>query len=353
MKLEVSRNQPNPFTFVDLFSGCGGFSHGLEKSGLKCLLGVDHNEDAISTFRLNHPSSNTYFGDIRDLDDEMVTRILSGQEVDLVVGGPPCQGFSTVGRGDVDDPRNFLFLEFVRIVNLIKPKGIVIENVTGLLAKKNAEIVAQIFSMFQELGYTLEARILLAEDYGVPQRRRRAVIIGFRDGFKVSFPESILTNEQRYQTVGDAFRGINYEDKHHSVSDSSIRSDVDIQRLSHIPQGCGIRYKKDQEKYLPRNLYFDIDWDNLDEGRFRQTKLQRLDFNAPAPTLLTSKNTYYHPLENRYLTIREAASIQSFPNDFNFCGSMSSVFKQIGNAVPVKMAEAIGKELINSLNGMC
>ena len=158
------------FTFIDLFSGCGGLSHGLEMAGHRCLLGVDANKEAISSFAANHHEAAVYLGDIKLLKEKKLKELLRGQKVDMVVGGPPCQGFSTVGRGEADDDRNQLFKEFVRIVKVTQPKVILFENVTGLVAKKNQHILKQIFTYFEKLGYNMDARVLSAEEFGVPEK---------------------------------------------------------------------------------------------------------------------------------------------------------------------------------------
>lgn len=341
------------YTFIDVFSGCGGLSCGLELAGMKCLLGIDFNKDAIETFKLNHKDAEAFCGDVRDLSSKKIRELTKGAEIDFVVGGPPCQGFSTVGKGESDDPRNFLFLEFVRIVREVKPKGILIENVTGLLAEKNKKVLAKIFSIFQDLGYELDARVLSADEYGVAEKRRRTIIVGTKKGYGFAFP--VATHGARagkpLKTVKDAFASITKTASHNDPSLAEIKNPLEKERLKHIPEGCGIRYKADEEKYLPKELRFNIDWDELAEGRFRQTKLQRLAWNKQSFTILTSRSMYYHPVECRYLTPREAAAIQSFPSGFKFYGSATSVFKQVGNAVPVDLARALGSSIITCLDG--
>lgn len=341
------------YTFIDVFSGCGGLSHGLELAGMKCLLGIDFNKDAIETFKINHKDAQTYCGDVRDLSSKKLRELTNDLEIDFVVGGPPCQGFSTVGKGESDDPRNFLFLEFVRIVRELKPKGILIENVTGLLAEKNKKVLAKIFSIFQEMGYELDARVLSADDFGVAEKRRRTIIIGTKKEYTFSFPVPShgSRSSNAYQTVKDAFKTITKTASHNDLSLAEIKNPIEKERLKYIPEGCGIRYKSDEDKYLPKKLRYSIDWNKLAEGRFRQTKLQRLAWNKQSFTILTSRSMYYHPSENRYLTPREAAAIQSFPSDFEFYGSATSVFKQVGNAVPVELGRALGKSIVTCLKG--
>lgn len=341
------------FTFIDLFSGCGGLSHGLEMAGHKCLLGVDANKDAIDSFALNHPHANVFCGDIKTLKPAKLKELLKGKSIDMVVGGPPCQGFSTVGRGVVEDERNLLFKEFVRIVKLTKPKFILFENVTGLVAKKNAKILTQIFSYFEKLGYNMDARILSAEEFGVPEKRRRAIIMGVLGG-ECLFPQVThgIRGGKKIVTVKEALKNLKASDGiiyNHDISMAKLSKDEDRARLDRIPAGRGVRYEADQKELLPKKLWYDVDWKKLRENRFRQTRLQRLPLDAPSPTILTARTSYYHPIESRYLTPREAAACQSFPNDFKFSGSQTAQFRQIGNAVPPLLARALG-EVISEIH---
>ncbi|HLE11723.1 MAG: hypothetical protein A2504_15505 [Bdellovibrionales bacterium RIFOXYD12_FULL_39_22] len=335
--------------FIDLFSGAGGMSCGLEMAGLNCLLGVDFDKKAIETFKKNHKKAQSYCGDINKLTNEMVDKFLGGETVHAVVGGPPCQGFSTVGRGNPDDKRNSLFLQFVRIVKHTKPLFVVIENVTGLVARKNEDTLHSIFDCFAELGYKLDFKVVEAQQYGVPERRKRTIIVGSRVNNDIILP--IPTHENNYKTVGEALRNLKATDTiiyNHEVDKAKVVSERDRSILKHIPEGRGIRYQKDEEAYLrPKGLSMGVDWQTLKENRFRQTKFQRLDSKTISPTIMTSRGSYYHPKEDRYLTAREAAAIQSFPNDFVFTGSLASQWRQIGNAVPPLLARAIGNALLS------
>jgi len=337
------------FSFIDLFSGCGGLSHGLEMAGHRCILGVDANNEAIQSFAANHHEAAIYLGDVKKLKEKKLTELLKGQKVDMVVGGPPCQGFSTVGRGVVADDRNQLFKEFVRIVKATQPKIILFENVTGLVAKKNQAILKQIFKYFEKLGYNMDARVLSAEEFGVPEKRRRTIIMGVKNG-ECLFP--IATHGARARkkaiTVKEALKNLKSKDGriyNHDIKMAEVKKVQDRERLKYIPAGRGIRYQEDEKEFLPKKLWFGIDWDKLRENRFRQTRLQRLPLNEPSPTILTARTSYYHPIEPRYLTPREAAACQSFPNSFIFHGSQTAVFRQIGNAVPPLLARALGESV--------
>ena len=333
--------------FIDLFSGCGGFSNGLEQAGHECLLGIDFEAAAVQSFAKNHPDAHALHMDIHKLTKPKLAKLINFDEVDMVVGGPPCQGFSTVGKGDVADERNSLFQQFVRIVKITEPKIILFENVTGMLAAKNGPVLHKIFKSFERLGYHMDAQVMSADEYGVPSRRRRAIIMGVKGG-EPEFPKSITAKKSDYVTVREALTKLKTRGGaiyNHQIDKSILSNKLDEKRLSYIPAGRGIRYEKDEIELLPARLRFDVDWKNMNENRFRQTRLQRIPLDTPAPTILTSRTMYYHPNENRYLTVREAAKLQSFPNDFIFEGSVTAQFKQIGNAVPPKLAKSLGLAL--------
>lgn len=337
------------FKFIDLFSGCGGFSTGMELAGHECLLGVDFDEKAVESFKYNHPNSVGICMDIHKLTKRKLESLIDIKKIDMVIGGPPCQGFSTVGKGSADDSRNSLFKQFIRIVKLTQPKIVIFENVTGMLAKKNQKTLEAIFKAFAKIGYNLDARVLSAEEYGVPSKRRRTILIGVKGGEAV-YPEISHGDRGRTKliTVQKALKTLKAKDKkvyNHDVDTAQIKNKLDFKRLAHIPSGKGIRYERDELAYLPKSLRYDVVWKEISEQRFRQTRLQRLPIDLPAPTILTSRSMYYHPVESRYLTVREAAKLQSFPNDFVFQGSLTAQFRQIGNAVPPQMAKAIGETI--------
>lgn len=343
------KSHTKSFQFIDLFSGCGGLSHGLEMAGHRCLLGVDADEAALQSFAANHKHAAVYHGDIKKLSATKLQSLLKGKKIDMVVGGPPCQGFSTVGKGVVDDERNQLFKQFVRIVQLTKPKVILFENVTGLVAKKNEHILKQIFRYFEKLGYNMDARVLSSEEYGVPSKRRRTIIMGVKGG-ECLFPEVSHGSRasSKITTVKEAFKSLKAQDGkiyNHDIPKAKLSNREDTERLKRIPAGRGIRYEADEKEFLPKSLRYGVDWKTLRENRFRQTRLQRLPLVSPAPTILTSRTSYYHPIEPRYLTPREAAACQSFPNDFIFHGSQTAIFRQIGNAVPPLLAKALGESV--------
>ncbi len=335
-----------PLNFIDVFSGAGGLSCGLELAGMRCLLGIDMDKNAIDTFRTNHKKASIYCGSVTDLSEKKLRELTNNQDIHAVVGGPPCQGFSTVGLGNPNDLRNTLFKEFIRLVKITDPYYVIIENVTGLIAKKNEKTLNDIFKLFHKMGYSLGVQVMSAENYGVPERRRRTIILGSRINEEIIFPKV----DTKIITVGEALKSLKSPDGkiyNHDISLAAIKSPLEYARIKCIPEGRGIRYEKDEKAYLPKKLKLGIDWSTIRENRFRQTKYQRLDRQKPSPTIMTHRHNYFHPTEHRYLTQREAAAIQSFPNDFKFVGPLSSQWRQIGNAVPPKLGLALGKAVMS------
>ena len=343
-------------TFIDLFCGAGGLSCGLEMTDFQCLLGIDQDKTAIETFKLNHKQAQAIAGDIRDISTEQIKEIIQNPKIDLICGGPPCQGFSTIGSNNKEDSRNFLFWEFLRLVEALNPDYILMENVTGILARKNEKTLEMILKCFTNLGYTVDIKVLSAHHYGVPEKRRRTIILGNKFGVANIYPQQLYKNSDECsnlplpRTVGWAFKNlceVNGEAFNHDIDKAQIPNELEnYKESSHIPEGKSVRYEKDQLAYLPQELWFDVDWKSLHEERFREAKLNRLNNNSCSGTINTNRTGYYHPTENRYLTAREAAAIQSFPPDYIFCGTLTQQWKQIGNAVPPLLAKAIGESIL-------
>jgi len=346
--------------FIDLFCGAGGLSKGLIKAGMNCLVGIDHLKPAIETFTANHPKSISICDDLRTIKTNEVKKLIGKQKVHLICGGPPCQGFSTIGPGNKDDSRNHLFLEFVRFVKDFKPNVVLIENVTGLLAKKNIETLESIFLCFEKLGYHLSIKVLSAEEYGVAQIRRRVCIIGNNLKTENLFPipkYGTQDNSKKLQVprnVKWAFENLlKHKDNFHNHDKDAayIKKNIEKERIGHVPEGKYIRYERDEKKYLPKELWFDHDWNKISEKRFREARYYRLNRKKPSPTIVTGSRMYYHPTEDRYLTVREAAAIQSFPANFKFYGSIGRQWTQIGNAVPPVLGYEIGKAILKMFKG--
>lgn len=312
-----------PYRVLSLFTGAGGLDLGFEAAGCETVAAVDLDFEACKTLRHNRPEWNVFEGDIRDYNPVV-------GDVDIVIGGPPCQGFSSAGKGDPTDPRNFLWREYMRVVARVKPRAIVLENVSALTHRRNGDHLSGIMESLEAQGYHFTYGVLNAADYGVPQARRRLIVIGTRD-ITPSLPEP--THRGQHMTVGSA------------IDDIKDGFDPD---WNHVPP----RHAKHVEER----------WDRLAPGETDPNyRRARLDPTKPATTIragggygpngdhLAGFHPPIHPHLPRQLTVREAARLQTFPDDWIFKGSKTAQGRQVGNAVPVKLAEAIGKHLVSLL----
>jgi len=315
---------------ISLFSGSGGLDLGLlGAGGFELVLANDIDEAACSTYRRN-------IGDhVRNCDIRLLTDL---PEVDLIVGGPPCQGFSLANPNRAfDDPRNWLFKEYVRVLGEAKPKVFLMENVTGLLTLDNGRVFDSIKREFRSAGYTLYEKVLNARDFGVPQSRNRVILVGVANHIPVeySFPEPTV-RPGGYATVGDAIlnRAFAKDDPNHVVS---RLTPLNLERVGHIPEGGSM-------KDCPAALH-----NNTDLRR----SMRRLDSSRPSYTIVHNNcDHYYHPKESRRLTIREMALIQTYPPDYVFMGSKNDQSKQVGNSVPVLMAQHLAASIARFFEGL-
>ena len=345
------------FNVLDLFCGAGGFSAGLDKlENFETKVGLDFDKYAIETFGKNFKNATAICGDITD--DEVKKKIINiskESKVNMIIGGPPCQGFSLKGKNlGLNDPRNFLFLEYLDIVEKLKPEVVVIENVKNLLNSENGYFIEQIKEKFNDLGYIINYGVLNAKYFGVPQSRERTIIIASLSK-SIDLPTEHANN---FVTVRDAISDLaylesgegNFESDYINKSKSEYQkmlrgkklynhiatkhSDKAIEKLKMIPPEC-------DKSYLPKEL--------LGKQKF-STTWSRLEWDKQSPTIDTrfdtpSNGRNSHPFLNRAITPREAARIQSFDDDFIFYGPKIATGKQIGNAVPPLLAKAIGQAI--------
>lgn len=309
------------FNFVDLFSGAGGMTQGFFTGGFQPVGSVEINEIASATHRRNFPNCNHFCGDIQEIKGK--TLINQGvQDVHLVAGGPPCQGFSVAGRRDPNDPRNILFKQFVRIVKELQPWYVVMENVPGILTMKGGKVKEAIIEEFAEVGYpNMSVSVLDAAQFKVPQIRPRAFFIANRLGLKNPYPKPQLSTKDYYPiepAIADlpeytAVPEINHEWTKHSPEF--------MERISKVPPG----------------------------GSLYETYADAFKRQYPGIPCMTIKEnhggTHIHPYLDRVISAREMARLQSFPDTFIFEGSMKKAMWQIGNAVPPRLAECIGRGL--------
>lgn len=376
----------NALTSIDLFSGCGGLTKGFSMVGIRSILGSDIDENAAKTFQRNFPDTPFLCKSVTDITKDEVDELLNGQVPDIIVGGPPCQGFSLANkrRNKVsDDPRNKLFYGFVKFINWYSPRAFVMENVKGLLSMKNGEVLETILDEFRHAGdfggYDVAYRVLLASDYGVPQNRERVIIIGTRHdlGLRPRHPEPLELDHKI--TVDEAISDLPQIQacQGSEVMEYPIEPQNDYQRLmrqnmqyvtNHIAMNHTKRLIARFEAIQQGQSLVDV-WEEhgsvkrgapgeKSEVKFGQNN-QRLFGNQPAPTIAASfQSNFIHPHLNRNFTAREGARLQSFPDDFIFEGMRTkmswekglSQYQQIGNAVPVLMAKAIGECVSQILN---
>lgn len=331
-------NMAGHYKIIDLFAGVGGLSMGFEKDDFQTILANDFDPDASATFRRNHPNTPFIDGDIAKVSATDIKDHLKGTAVDVLMGGIPCQSFSMAGkriRKGIDhstDPRHFLYKEYFRILDIVQPKFALIENVKGILSSHDGEILKDILFSFEERGYVANYKLLNAVDYGVPQARQRVFIIANRIGAHNIFP----TKHSTQMTVGDAIVNIPATVSNH---DKRYISGKALERIRLIKPG-------QNWTSLPRELQTK----SIHSGAYG-----RIDPTKPSRTITTRFDTpsvgyVTHPYEDRTLTVREGARIQTFPDDFVFTGKKLQQYKQVGNAVPVQLAYEVAKSIRKSLN---
>lgn len=337
----------NNLTFIDLFSGAGGLMRGFMDAGFTPTFSVEIWNPAIETHNLNYPHIPVITKDIRKIENEYLEQYKGN--VDIIVGGPPCQGFSTIGKRLVQDPRNELVFEFIRFVNVIRPRIFLMENVRGLLSSDGGKIKAAIEEEFRTIGYKVKSQVLCAADYGVPQLRNRVFFIGTKDDLNIepSFP-SPTHSKDNYATVGDAINDLmgkeNQVENHVPMKHNKIVEG----RISCIKEGEGIP-KDGLPDEVARGSRSDYKDNNIKNFSHVYKRLSRF---RPATTMVPGHNAFpLHPVANRSLTVREAARIQTFPDDVVFCGTRQDQCIQVGNAVPVRLANHLANHIYTILEG--
>ena len=344
---EINQKPLKKYTSIELFAGAGGMAIGMEKAGFHHLLLNEIDKHSCNTLRKNRPNWNIIEGDVSGVDFTEYEG-----KVDLITGGFPCQAFSYAGKKlGFNDTRGTLFFEFARCINEVKPKIFVGENVKGLFNHDKGRTLQVIKDTIKELGYTLiEPRVLKAMYYKVPQKRERLFLIGIRnDLFNETKNYNFPSPYKRVLTLDDAFKkGVLYDkETPFSVGDEYPKRKKEIMDL--VPQGG---YLKDlpeelQKEYMGGSFYL---------GGGKTGLARRLSMKSPSLTLVCAaamkQTERCHPIETRPLTIRESARIQTFPDEWEFTGAKSQQYKQIGNAVPVNLAWAVGNSVIRFLNSI-
>ena len=343
---------------ADLFAGVGGLSLGFKMAGFDVKFAVEFNKNIALSYAKNHKGTEMFADDICNIDVKKLHE--KYPQVDIIVGGPPCQGFSQKGkRLNLNDPRNYLFQQFVKFVQEFSPKYFVLENVPNIITTSNGYFKDQILESFNNLGYDVCYGVLHALDYGIPQDRRRAVFIGQKGKLEISLPKPLKTKVSIKDAIYDlpfvesgGGNEIMEYDKP-AISDyakllrrkckslynhvATNHSKLALERMKMIPIGGG--KESLPEEHRTKSIYSGT-WCRLLEDGYAPTITTR--FDTP------SSGRFTHPFLNRCLTIREGARIQSFPDDFVFYGQRTSQMKQIGNAVPPLLAFAIANVIKNN-----
>jgi DNA (cytosine-5)-methyltransferase 1 len=385
-------------TTVDLFAGAGGITEGFRQAGFQCLFANDFNPFAVETFKLNHPEAEVVCGPIQDIDAAKTMKRLglSEGELDVLVGGPPCQGFSiNAPERFIDDPRNQLFKHYLKFVDAFRPKTLMFENVPGMLSFAGGKIFERVVQEIEKRGYIVEAKVLFAAHYGAPQERWRVIILGTRVGLGIEHPlpthylsrranfkggsselvfrldETIHANLRPPITVKEAIGDLPPAGE----NDEPMRYDNRVRNLSgfakEIRNPEGVLYNHRSPKLAAVNLerlkfikpggsWRDIPHDLLPEGmkkarRSDHTKRYgRLHPNGLASTIMTKCDPHWGPVFHyelsRSLTVREAARFQTFPDTYRFLGPRVSQYEQVGNAVPCVLARAVAFTIARHLD---
>lgn len=351
----------NKLKVIDLFSGCGGFSFGFESAGFHVVLGVDNDKAALETFKVNHKNSKVLLTDLHQngaIDD--IVNALKGHKIDVIIAGPPCQGFSLTGARQKNDDRNKLFYSVFKLAQRIKPKAIIIENVPGLATLYNGNAKDAILEEFEKLKFTSNYKVMYAPDYEVPQIRKRIFFVGLNSKLgKFEFPKQILTPE-KYNTTSIAISDLptlvhrfgQEQDKYDKPAKTPYQKKMRngtkvlfnhvatrhsghvINVISQVPEGGN---HKDLPKGVGDSRIFNEAW-------------TRYHSNKPSKTIDTGHRNHFHYKLNRVPTVRENARLQSFPDKFVFYGNRTQQNKQVGNAVPPLLGFHIAKKLSSYLN---
>lgn len=339
---------------IDLFCGAGGMSLGFESAGYESVLAIDKWNDAIITYNENRKNKCGTTTDIHDFTNEQLKEYKEKYHIDGIIGGPPCQGFSMVGTRMTNDPRNSLYMEYVRFVDVIKPKFFVLENVPGLLSMEKGKYRSDIVERFESIGYNVNYKVLRASDYGVPQSRKRVFFVGLRKdivGEEYFDFETIQLREQvsTEMAISDLPTLINEESTNIYCGDPTNEYQEFIRNGSKVLQNHQRTNHTEQTKQIISLVPDGGTIKDLPEEYYKvrnyNAAFKRMNSKLPSGTIDCGHRNYFHYKLNRIPTVRESARIQSFPDTYVFCGSKTSQYTQVGNAVPSLLAYAIANAI--------
>lgn len=353
------------YNVIDLFSGCGGISEGFNNTKRVNLIGaIDLDKAACDTYKLNFPKAKVICGDINNITVEST----GFKDVDIIIGGPPCQGFSRLNYWDKDrdnDPRNQLFYQYLRFVEELQPKALLIENVKNILVAKNGYVPQNVTRFLEEIGYEVSYSIVCASDFGVPQNRFRAIFVALKKEYGKFDFASLDKYKKPKVTTAEAISDIaTIEENAKSFEQGTVltlgKPESEYQKIMQAPDGKlhnhMIYYPADNVQAMMTYVPEGGNWRFVPKEMFKSERtnrytnyLRRLKRDEPSITIDTGHNVYFHYKFNRVPTIRESARIQSFPDSFIFTGGKGEQFRQVGNAVPPLMAEALAKAIMDSI----
>ncbi len=354
----------NKYTCLDLFSGAGGLSRGFYDAGYDVVLGVDSDEAALKTFRENHGGAETMKLDLFEPSNiDIIVKYLKDKDIklDVLVGGPPCQGFSVAGPRDMGDKRNTLYTAMVRLAERVGPQVVVLENVPGMMQTNGGIGARRVVEDFAGIGYRMIPKLLYAPDYGIPQIRKRVFFVGLKDGVEdfifpaptvdkehyISCEEAIGDLPSLQTSDGEIIHGDEMQDyampawneyqKKMRLRSETVRNhigSIPIEKTKHmislVPEGKN--YKALPEEYQGIYKYHEA--------------LTRYHSKRPSLTINTGHRSHFHYKWNRIPTVRESARLQSFPDDFIFYGNKSEQYRQVGNAVPPMLGQVVAEALL-------
>jgi DNA (cytosine-5)-methyltransferase 1 len=319
----------NDLHYIDLFSGAGGMSLGFDQAGFKNVFSVDIEPRFCDTYRTNFPEHNLIQKDISTLSEEEIQSLIGNQHIDVIIGGPPCQGFSmagNIGRKFIDDSRNQLFKEFARVVEIVQPRYFVMENVARLFTHNKGQTKKEIIELFNKMNYHVACKVVNTADFGVPQVRNRVLFIGNRISSRIVFPTKTVDKPVSIKEAIDKLPTLKSGEASDIPNHISMKhSEQMLEKMNYVSDG-GNRNE------IPANI-------RPQSGDVR--KYVRYKSSEPAFCVTGDMRKVFHYSQNRALTVRELATLQTFPLDFVFNGSTISQQQQVGNSVPPILAKEI------------
>lgn len=346
-------------TIMDVFSGVGGLSYGFSKNPVfKILVANEIGKDISKAYTLNHPDVTMLNCDIGSLTEDILNEALDGSSIDIIVGGPPCQSYSTLGKRQMDARAN-LFLQYKRILSLLKPRAFVFENVVGILSMNGGKLFKNVQAEFEGLGYSLKYKVLNAVDYGVPQLRERVILVGFLGENNFEYPEpthgeGLMPYVTLSDSIGDlpSIAGGGSGNVYIKNPDNDFLQFVRASECGlteHVAPKNGAHLVKIMQTLKDGQSKDDLPTDIRPKSGFKNT-YAKLWWDKPATTITRnfacpSSSRCIHPRDSRAMSIREGARLQSFPDDYLFYGSDSMKRLEIGNAVPPLLSVAIAKQM--------